>query len=203
MKFLKKIFLLFILSFLYIVISNGLRLYSYIETSPVVDWADEFPDAVETFQSIDLDSVEITDEPLPQVAQERTKDSHETDSPVAAINEPYEVSPYDVKFERLNQQTLTEIKELANEFKNDLANQENALSQSMLFLKYEKKARDFEEETDNRFDAFLEDLKEDTSDDEWNRLEKKYTRKYERAKKKLVDQVMEKANELFTAGEAE
>ncbi|MBR7552666.1 hypothetical protein ACFFJI_10565 [Allobacillus sp. GCM10007491] len=203
MKFLKKISLLFILSFLYIVISNGLRLYSYIETSPVVDWADEFPDAVETFQSIDLDSVEITDEPLPQVAQERTQDSHETDSPVAAINEPYEVSPYDVKFERLHQQTLTEIKELANEFKNDLANQENALSQSMLFLKYEKKARDFEEEIDLRFDGFLEEVKEDTSDEEWNRLEKKYTRKYEQAKKKLVDQVMEKANELFTAGEAE
>lgn len=36
-----------------------------------------------------------------------------------------------------------------------------------------------------------------------NGWRKKYTSKYEQAKKKLVERVMEKAGELFTAGEAE
>ncbi len=203
MKFVKKIFLLFILSLLYIVVTNGIRFYSYMESSSVAEWIDRFPEAVETFQTTDIDSMEITEEPMPQVAQERTKESHETDSPVAAIKEPNEISSYDIKFEQLHQQTLTEIKELADEFKDDLADQENALSQSMLFFKYEKKAREFEEEIDNRFDEFLTELKENTDIDEGKRLEKKYTSKYEQAKKKLVERVMEKAGELFTAGEAE
>ena len=195
MKFVKKIFLLFILSLLYIVVTNGIRFYSYMESSSVAEWIDRFPEAVETFQTTDIDSMEITEEPMPQVAQERTKESHETDSPVAAIKEPNEISSYDIKFEQLHQQTLTEIKELADE--------ENALSRSMLGYKNEKKAREFEEEIDNRFDEFLTELKENTDIDEGKRLEKKYTSKYEQAKKKLVERVMEKAGELFTAGEAE
>ena len=67
MKFVKKIFLLFILSLLYIVVTNGIRFYSYMESSSVAEWIDRFPEAVETFQTTDIDSMEITEEPMPQV----------------------------------------------------------------------------------------------------------------------------------------
>ena len=210
MKFRKLMMILFLIV-LYIVISTGLRFYEYYEASSVGNLIEGLPDVLDAFteESVDSDQTDTfltaSDEAIVSVSgfapvdQSSTAQSESSDTPARAeIKEPDETTvAHQEKFHAFQEEAMAEFKDLAEEFKQDLNDQSNTLSQGMLLFEYERKAKDFEQQIDERFEDFLKEIEVDVDESRYESLKKSYEKKYQRAKKELVERIMKEASEFM------
>ncbi|WP_411953922.1 hypothetical protein ACKXGF_11855 [Alkalibacillus sp. S2W] len=154
------------------------------------------------FDNFSLNNSEQIEEPEPQsitTTTEHTLNASEH-KPVTTVSSSDKIkTEYINKLNQLEESVWEEINQLEKQAESDLTSTSNAIKRGAVLLKYERQAREIEEETDEQFTELMQELKHNVQSDQTGQhLSQELKSEYEDRKSKLKSSIYKEVNAFLS-----